>query len=130
MERPEEHVFQFVLSELGTDGSQGKDGLVLKGRYVAKQIESCLAFAVILVERRETLRQFAVVFTQQQKTIGDATTKDERRRRIFKLPAPAACFILGKFWVRFNRFLGEVAHKWTTIPGGESPRDKIQIKGT
>lgn len=43
MTRSQEHVFQFVLAELGTDGSIAGDGqLVLKGRYGPKHIEGLL----------------------------------------------------------------------------------------
>lgn len=38
-----DHVHQFVLSELGTEGSIAGDGqLVLKGKYGPKNIESLL----------------------------------------------------------------------------------------
>ncbi|EZG44924.1 eukaryotic translation initiation factor 2 subunit beta [Gregarina niphandrodes] len=43
MKRSYDHVCQFVLSELGTEGSISGDGqLVLKGRYGTKHIESLL----------------------------------------------------------------------------------------
>mmetsp|Transcript_7207 Transcript_7207/g.10810 ORF Transcript_7207/g.10810 Transcript_7207/m.10810 type:complete len:232 (-) Transcript_7207:284-979(-) len=43
MKRNPEHVFQFVVAELGTEGSiDGKQQLVLRGRYVPKYIESLL----------------------------------------------------------------------------------------
>ncbi|KAF4719427.1 eukaryotic translation initiation factor 2 [Perkinsus olseni] len=43
MNRSKEHVLQFFLSELGTTGSLAADGqLILKGRYMAKHIESLL----------------------------------------------------------------------------------------
>eukprot|EP00917_Polyrhabdina_sp_WS-2016_P025206 GHVP01054305.1.p1 GENE.GHVP01054305.1~~GHVP01054305.1.p1 ORF type:complete len:214 (+),score=34.92 GHVP01054305.1:25-666(+) len=101
MERPEEHVFQFVLSELGTDGSQGKDGLVLKGRYVAKQIESLIRKYITeyvtctMCKNRDTklnrdrqTRLFSVCCDSCGATRNvapirsgfHATTKDDRRR--------------------------------------------------
>lgn len=43
MHRQNEHVMSFVLAELGTEGSiDGNQRLVVKGRYVPKQIESLL----------------------------------------------------------------------------------------
>ncbi|KAL8443478.1 hypothetical protein Emed_006833 [Eimeria media] len=43
MHRPSEHVLQFVLAELGTEGSIAGDGqLVLKGKYGPKHIEALL----------------------------------------------------------------------------------------
>jgi len=43
MNRSAEHVFQFVVAELGTEGSiDGSNRLVLRGRYVPKYIESLL----------------------------------------------------------------------------------------
>eukprot|EP00921_Rhytidocystis_pertsovi_P002929 GHVQ01004898.1.p1 GENE.GHVQ01004898.1~~GHVQ01004898.1.p1 ORF type:complete len:280 (+),score=59.48 GHVQ01004898.1:220-1059(+) len=43
MSRPQEHVFQFVLAELGTEGSIAGDGqLVLRGKYGPKHIEALL----------------------------------------------------------------------------------------
>ncbi|KAL8293395.1 hypothetical protein RQP46_000096 [Phenoliferia psychrophenolica] len=43
MHRSPEHVIQFLFAELGTSGSVSGDGkLVLKGRYVQKQIETVL----------------------------------------------------------------------------------------
>jgi translation initiation factor 2 subunit 2 len=43
MHRQNEHVMSFVLAELGTEGSiDGNNRLVVKGRYVPKQLESLL----------------------------------------------------------------------------------------
>lgn len=43
MRRSQDHVYQFVLAELGTEGSIAGEGqLVLKGRYGPKHIESLL----------------------------------------------------------------------------------------
>lgn len=43
MNRSQDHVFQFVLAELGTEGSIAGDGqLVLKGKYGPKHIEALL----------------------------------------------------------------------------------------
>ena len=43
MHRQLEHVKEFLLAELGTEGSiDGNQRLVIKGRYVSKQIESLL----------------------------------------------------------------------------------------
>ncbi len=43
MHRSPEHVFQFFMSELATEGSiDANMRLVIKGRYVPKQIESLL----------------------------------------------------------------------------------------
>lgn len=43
MQRQSDHVTQFVLAELGTEGSISGDGqLILKGRFGPKHIESLL----------------------------------------------------------------------------------------
>jgi translation initiation factor 2 subunit 2 len=43
MQRPAEHVFQFFMAELGTEGSiDGSQRLVIRGKYVPKYIESLL----------------------------------------------------------------------------------------
>jgi len=43
MNRPTDHVYQFVLAEFGTEGSIAGDGsLILKGRYMQKHTESLL----------------------------------------------------------------------------------------
>lgn len=43
MQRPPEHVFQFFMAELGTEGSiDGNQRLVIRGKYVPKYIESLL----------------------------------------------------------------------------------------
>ena len=43
MDRPPEHVFQFFMAELGTEGSiDGNQRLVIRGKYVPKYIESLL----------------------------------------------------------------------------------------
>jgi len=43
MQRPAEHVFQFFMAELGTEGSiDGNQRLVIRGKYVPKYIESLL----------------------------------------------------------------------------------------
>merc|ERR1712087_247402 len=43
MQRPPEHVFQFFMAELGTEGSiDGNQRLVILGKYVPKYIESLL----------------------------------------------------------------------------------------
>ena len=43
MNREYKHVLSFVLSELGTDGSlDGKNQLIIKGRYTNKKLESIL----------------------------------------------------------------------------------------
>lgn len=43
LQRPPEHVVQFFMAELGTDGSiDGNQRLVIKGKYVPKFIESLL----------------------------------------------------------------------------------------
>ncbi|GMH52389.1 hypothetical protein TL16_g10721, partial [Triparma laevis f. inornata] len=43
MKRPAEHVFQFFMAELGTEGSiDGNHRLVIRGKYVPKYIESLL----------------------------------------------------------------------------------------
>merc|ERR1712039_1078767 len=43
MNRPPDHVTQFVLAEFGTEGSIAGDGqLILKGRYLPKHAESLL----------------------------------------------------------------------------------------
>mmetsp|Transcript_92288 Transcript_92288/g.214432 ORF Transcript_92288/g.214432 Transcript_92288/m.214432 type:complete len:213 (-) Transcript_92288:171-809(-) len=43
MNRPPDHVIQFVLAEFGTEGSIAGDGqLILKGRYLPKHAESLL----------------------------------------------------------------------------------------
>jgi len=48
MHRSPEHVMSFMLAELGTDGSiDGTQRLVLKGRFVPKQMESLLKKYII-----------------------------------------------------------------------------------
>ena len=43
MSRSAEHVFQFFMAELGTEGSiDGNQRLVIRGKYVPKYIESLL----------------------------------------------------------------------------------------
>lgn len=43
MHRPTEHVIQFLFAELGTSGSvDGSNRLIIKGRFVQKQIETVL----------------------------------------------------------------------------------------
>ena len=43
MQRPPQHVFQFFMAELGTEGSiDGNQRLVIRGKYVPKYIESLL----------------------------------------------------------------------------------------
>jgi translation initiation factor 2 subunit 2 len=43
MHRQEEHVMNYILAELGTDGSvDGNHRLIVKGRFIPKQIESLL----------------------------------------------------------------------------------------
>jgi translation initiation factor 2 subunit 2 len=43
LNRPTEHLFQYVLGELGTEGSLGGESqFILKGRYGSKHIESVL----------------------------------------------------------------------------------------
>eukprot|EP00553_Chaetoceros_curvisetus_P009503 CAMPEP_0204627294 /NCGR_PEP_ID=MMETSP0717-20131115/13387_1 /ASSEMBLY_ACC=CAM_ASM_000666 /TAXON_ID=230516 /ORGANISM="Chaetoceros curvisetus" /LENGTH=251 /DNA_ID=CAMNT_0051643485 /DNA_START=143 /DNA_END=898 /DNA_ORIENTATION=- len=43
MQRPPEHVFQFFMAELGTEGSiDGSQRLVIRGKYVPRYIESLL----------------------------------------------------------------------------------------
>lgn len=43
MQRPADHVFQFFMAELGTEGSiDGNQRLVIRGKYVPKYIESLL----------------------------------------------------------------------------------------
>ena len=43
MNRNPEHVFQFFMAELGTEGSiDGNQRLVIRGKYVPKYIESLL----------------------------------------------------------------------------------------
>jgi len=48
LHRQPEHMMSFLLAELGTDGSiDGMQRLVIKGRYVPKQIESLLKKYII-----------------------------------------------------------------------------------
>jgi len=43
LNRPTEHLFQFILSELGVEGSLGGESqFILKGRYTNKHVESVL----------------------------------------------------------------------------------------
>ena len=43
MQRPPQHVFQFFMAELGTEGSiDGNQRLLIRGKYVPKYIESLL----------------------------------------------------------------------------------------
>jgi hypothetical protein len=39
MKRNPEHVCQFFLAELGTDGSISENSLILKGKHISKNIE-------------------------------------------------------------------------------------------
>jgi len=48
MQRSPEHVFQFFMAELGTEGSiDGNQRLVIRGKYVAKYIEALLRKYVV-----------------------------------------------------------------------------------
>jgi translation initiation factor 2 subunit 2 len=48
MQRPPEHVYQFFMAELGTEGSiDGNQRLIIRGKYVPKFIESLLRKYVI-----------------------------------------------------------------------------------
>lgn len=48
MQRSPEHVYQFFMAELGTEGSiDGNQRLVIRGKYVAKYIESLLRKYVV-----------------------------------------------------------------------------------
>jgi translation initiation factor 2 subunit 2 len=48
MQRPSDHVFQFFMAELGTEGSiDGNQRLVIRGKYVPKYIESLLRKYVV-----------------------------------------------------------------------------------
>ena len=42
MKRNPEHVCQFFLTELGTEGSISENNLILKGKHVNKNIESLI----------------------------------------------------------------------------------------
>lgn len=48
MQRPSEHVYQFFMAELGTEGSiDGNQRLIIRGKYVPKYIESLLRKYVV-----------------------------------------------------------------------------------
>lgn len=48
MQRPPEHVYQFFMAELGTEGSiDGHQRLIIRGKYVPKYIESLLRKYVV-----------------------------------------------------------------------------------
>jgi translation initiation factor 2 subunit 2 len=48
MQRPPEHVYQYFMAELGTEGSMdGNDRLIIRGKYVPKYIESLLRKYVV-----------------------------------------------------------------------------------
>lgn len=48
MQRPPEHVYQFFMAELGTEGSiDGNQRLIIRGKYVPKYIESLLRKYVV-----------------------------------------------------------------------------------
>lgn len=48
MNRAPDHVFQFMMAELGTEGSiDGNQRLVIKGKFVPKYIESLLRKYII-----------------------------------------------------------------------------------
>lgn len=48
MQRPSDHVFQFFMAELGTEGSiDGNQRLVIRGKYLPKYIESLLRKYVV-----------------------------------------------------------------------------------
>ncbi|XP_026192886.1 eukaryotic translation initiation factor 2 subunit 2 [Cyclospora cayetanensis] len=70
MHRPSEHVLQFVLAELGTEGSIAGDGqLVLKGKYGPKHIEALL---------RKYITEY--VTCQMCKSPNTTMTRDSRTR--------------------------------------------------
>ncbi|SBS82756.1 eukaryotic translation initiation factor 2 subunit beta, putative [Plasmodium ovale] len=70
MNRNEEHVFHFVLAELGTEGSIAGEGqLVLKGKYGPKHIEALL---------RKYITEY--VTCQMCKSPNTAMEKDSRTR--------------------------------------------------
>ncbi|KAL8269203.1 hypothetical protein Esti_006874 [Eimeria stiedai] len=70
MHRPSEHVLQFVLAELGTEGSIAGDGqLVLKGKYGPKHIEALL---------RKYITEY--VTCQMCKSPNTSMTRDSRTR--------------------------------------------------
>ena len=48
MQRSPEHVYQFFMAELGTEGSiDGNQRLIIRGKYVPKYIESLLRKYVV-----------------------------------------------------------------------------------
>jgi len=70
MNRPTEHVIQFVLAEFGTEGSIAGDGqLILKGRYQPKHLESLL---------RKYIKEF--VTCEMCKSANTTCTKDSHSR--------------------------------------------------
>ncbi|KAF8819082.1 putative eukaryotic initiation factor-2 beta [Cardiosporidium cionae] len=70
MNRNQDHVFQFVLAELGTEGSIAGDGqLVLKGKYGTKHIEALL---------RKYITEY--VTCQTCKSPNTTMTRDNRTR--------------------------------------------------
>ena len=69
MHRPAEHIFQFVLSELGTEGSISGDGqLILRGRYNAANIETLLRKYIVEYVTCRMCRSPDTVLDRDQQT--------------------------------------------------------------
>ncbi|CAM9220544.1 unnamed protein product [Heterosigma akashiwo] len=67
MKRNPEHVFQFVVSELGTEGSiDGKQQLVLRGRLYPKYIESLLRKYIVEYVTCQMCRAANTTLTRDQ----------------------------------------------------------------
>ena len=73
MRRNPDHVYQFMMAELGTEGSiDGKQNLVIKGKFVPKYIESLL-------------RKYSMEYVQCQmcKSFNTALSRDAASRLYF-----------------------------------------------
>jgi translation initiation factor 2 subunit 2 len=72
MNRPVDHVYQFVLAEFGTEGSIAGDGqLILKGRYMQKHTESLL---------RKYIKEFVTCGMCKS---GDTTLERDQSSRLY-----------------------------------------------
>ena len=65
MHRNPEHVYQFMMAELGTEGSiDGKQNLVIKGKFVPKYIESLLRKYIMEYVQCQMCRSFNTSLTR------------------------------------------------------------------
>lgn len=65
MRRNPDHVFSFMMAELGTEGSiDGKQNLVIKGKFVPKYIESLLRKYILEYVQCQVCRSFITNLTR------------------------------------------------------------------